>query len=190
MKSKLPAKGAGLDCLPLVDEETGDITVVVETPKDSHNKYKYDPQCGAIRLKAVLGEGLAFPYDFGFFPSTSGDDGDPLDVLLFLDHAVPPGGVASARILGVLEARQKSQKQPWIRNDRFLAVATHAHTHGGLHSLSDLRPHLLDEIEAFFVHYAELEGKQVEFLGRQGSKHAHKLLKAGKKAFKKATGPK
>ena len=44
-----------------------------------------------VTASAVLGEGLSFPYDFGFVPSTLGEDGDPLDVLLFLDHAVPPG---------------------------------------------------------------------------------------------------
>ena len=80
-----------LDRLPLVDEETGDYWVVLETPKGSRSKYKYEPAFDAIKLSATLGEGLAFPYDFGFFPSTLGEDGDPLDVLLFLDSAVPPG---------------------------------------------------------------------------------------------------
>ena len=59
-----------LDRLPLVDKETRDFTVVLETPKGSRNKYRYDAECQAIRLSATLGEGLAFPYDFGFFPST------------------------------------------------------------------------------------------------------------------------
>ena len=71
------AKTKTLDRLPLVDEETGDYSVVLETPKGSRNKYKYDAECEAIRLGATLGEGLAFPYDFGFFPSTLGEDGDP-----------------------------------------------------------------------------------------------------------------
>ena len=91
---------------------------MLETPKGSRNKYRYDAECQAIRLSATLGEGLAFPYDFGFFPATLGDDGDPLDVLLFLDDAVPPGSV------GVLEVEQKDQGEPWERNDRFFAVAT------------------------------------------------------------------
>src|SRR5882762_1900156 len=145
-----------LDRLPLVDKESGDFTVVLETPKGSRNKYRYDALCQAIRLSATLGEGLAFPYDFGFFPSTVGEDGDPLDVLLFLDHAVPPGSVATARLIGVMEVRQKTKKEPWVRNDRFFAVATHAHAHEHLRSLADLRPHLLDELEAFFGHYAGL----------------------------------
>jgi inorganic pyrophosphatase len=167
--------------LPAHDRETGDITVVVETPKGSHNKYKYDPDCRAVRMSAVLGEGLSFPYDFGFVPSTLGEDGDPLDVLLFLDHAVPPGCVATARMIGVLEVRQRTKKEPWERNDRFFAVATHAHAHQSLKTLDDLRPHMLDEIESFFTHYASLNGKQLEVLGRKGPKRAYRLLKAGMK---------
>ena len=41
-----------------------------------------------MRLSAVLGEGLAFPFDFGFVPSTLGEDGDPLDVLLTISDSV------------------------------------------------------------------------------------------------------
>jgi inorganic pyrophosphatase len=170
--------------LPLQDSETGDITVIVETPKGSHNKYKYDPECRALRLASVLGEGLSFPYDFGFFPSTQGDDGDPLDVLLFLDYGVPPCTVVSTRLIGVLEIRQRSEKEKhWERNDRFFAVATHAHDHGHLKTLDDLRPHMIEEIESFFGHYAGLNGKQLEVLARKGPRRAHKLLKAGAKKF-------
>jgi inorganic pyrophosphatase len=174
----------GLDRLPLVDKETGDYTVVLETPKGSRNKYKYDPKCGAIRLGATLAEGLEFPFDFGFLPSTRGEDGDPLDVLLFLDHPLPPGCVATARLIGALEVEQKQKGQPWERNDRLLAVATHAHTHEAVKHLDDLRPHLLPEIEAFFKHYAGMNGKELRFVGRCGSHGARKLVKAGAKAFK------
>jgi inorganic pyrophosphatase len=170
--------------LPVRDRETGDITVVVETPKASRNKYKYDPECRALRLGSVLGEGLAFPYDFGFFPSTVGEDGDPLDVLLFLDHGVPPTTVVTARLIGVLEVRQRTEgEKKWKRNDRFFAVATHAHTHGHLKTLADLRPHLLDEVESFFTHYAGLNGKQLEVLARKGPRRAAKLLKTGARSF-------
>src|SRR3954464_1041429 len=67
------------------EAEEGKWHVVIETPKGSHNKYKYEPELGAFTLAGVLPEGMAFPYDFGFFPSTKADDGDPFDVLLLMD---------------------------------------------------------------------------------------------------------
>jgi inorganic pyrophosphatase len=173
--------------LPARDGETGDFTVVVETPKASSNKYKYDPDYRALRLGAVLGEGLAFPYDFGFIPSTLGDDGDPLDVLLFVDHGVPPGTVVTARLIGVLEVRQRKEgDRKWKRNDRFFAVATHAHSQQHLKSLADLRPHLIDEVESFFTHYAGLNGKQLEVLARKGPRRAERLVKAGSRLFERS----
>ncbi|MBI2740347.1 MAG: inorganic diphosphatase [Rhodospirillales bacterium] len=173
-----------LDRLPLVDKDSGDLTVVVETPRGSRNKYKYDPERDVIRLGATLAEGLAFPHDFGFFPSTRGEDGDPLDVLVFLDTAVPAGCVVTARLIGVLEVEQKERRKPWKRNDRFFAVATLAHDHQQVKHLDDLRPHLLPEIESFFTHYAGLDGKELRVLRHGDPKRARKLLKVGGKAFK------
>src|SRR5438874_10717279 len=74
-----------LSHLPTFDPETGDLTVVIETPKGSLNKYDYDSNCGAFRFVAVLPAGMSFPFDFGFVPSSLADDGDPLDVLVLLD---------------------------------------------------------------------------------------------------------
>src|SRR5689334_13416215 len=46
------------------DGET--LNVVIETPRGSRNKFSFDPERGAFRLKSVLPAGAAFPYDFGF----------------------------------------------------------------------------------------------------------------------------
>ena len=64
------------------DAKTGELRVVIETPKGSRNKYDYDPDCDCLELATVLPEGMSFPYDFGFVPSTLGEDGDPLDILV------------------------------------------------------------------------------------------------------------
>jgi len=67
-----------------VDEENDDIIrVIIETPKGSRNKYAFDPDEKVFTLKKVLPAGMAFPYEFGFVPSTEADDGDPVDVLVF-----------------------------------------------------------------------------------------------------------
>ncbi len=172
-----------LSHLPALDPETGEVTAVIETPKGSPNKYDYDPSCGAFRLAGVMPEGSTFPYDFGFIPSTLGDDGDPLDVLLFLDSSVPVGCVLTVRLIGVIEAKQHKEGEKWVRNDRLLAVATHAHTHSHVHDLDDLRPKLLDEIEAFFCNYNEQKGGVFKPLGRSGPKKARRLVEDGMAAF-------
>jgi inorganic pyrophosphatase len=171
--------------MPAFDRATGDLTVVIETPKGSPNKYDYDPGCGAFRLAGVLPEGQYFPYDFGFVPSTLGEDGDPLDVLVLLDAPVPVGCVLTARLIGVIEAEQHDGGEGTIRNDRLLAVATHAHTHQHVKTLADLRPKMVDEIEAFFVDYNRAKGKKFKPLKRAGPKAAAKLVKAGMRALAK-----
>lgn len=170
--------------LPTQDPETGELNAVIETPKGSRNKYNYDEGCGRFRLAGVMPEGTSFPYDFGFIPSTRGDDGDPLDVLILLDTPAIVGCVLTIRLIGAIEAKQREKNGDWIRNDRLLAVATHAHTHQDIKALSDLRPRMLDEIEAFFIHYNELNGKQFKPIDRAGPNKARKLLDRGASAFR------
>lgn len=177
-----------LSCLPAIDPAMGDILAVIETPKGSPNKYDYDETCGAFRLAGVLPDGSLFPYDFGFIPSTLGEDGDPLDVLVFLDAPMPVGCVLTVRLIGAIEAKQRKKGEDWIRNDRLLAVATHAHTHAHVEDLDDQRPHLLDEIEAFFGNYHALKGSEFKPIGRTGPQRARKLLDGGAEAFRRKRG--
>jgi inorganic pyrophosphatase len=57
--------------IPAFDPD-GDLNVIIETPKGSHNKYAYDEEFGAFRFKAVMPEGNMFPHDFGFIPPRLG----------------------------------------------------------------------------------------------------------------------
>ncbi|MGO4706402.1 inorganic diphosphatase [Microvirga sp. 2MCAF38] len=154
-----------------------DIMVVVETPKGCSNKYAYSSIYNTFELRFVLPLGTVFPYDFGFIPSTKAEDGDPLDVLLLLDQSVVPGCVVRSRLIGAIKAEQREAGMSWLRNDRLLAVATHAHTHAHISSLKHLRPGMLDEIEAFFKLYNSLHGKDFRVIGRVGSRRARKFLK-------------
>jgi inorganic pyrophosphatase len=171
-----------------MDEASGDVTAVIETPKGSPNKYDYDESCGAFKLAGVMPEGTTFPYDFGFIPSTIAEDGDALDLLVFLDAPVVAGCVLTVRLIGVIEAKQRKKGEDWIRNDRLLAVATHAHTHQHIQTLDDLRPGLVDEIEAFFHHYNEMKGTEFQPIDRSGPRKARKLLDLAGAAFRKKHG--
>jgi inorganic pyrophosphatase len=170
------AKVIPLDKMSPVDEASGDMIAVIETPKGCRNKYDYDPDIGCMRLAAVLPEGMTFPFDFGFIPFTKAEDGDPLDVMVLLDQPVPPGCVVTVRIIGAIEAEQRAKGKEWVRNDRLVAVPTHAHLHGAVKNIKDINPKLLDELEAFFQNYNCAKGVEFRVIGRVGPKEAHKLI--------------
>jgi inorganic pyrophosphatase len=153
------------------------VHVVVETPKGSRNKVAFDPDLEVFKLKGVLPEGHSFPYDFGFVPSTKAADGDPLDVLLLLDAPAFAGCLVEARLLGALEIEQHETDGTVQRNDRLLAVAADSREHKQLHTLADLSPDMLHEIEHFFHSYNEAKGGEIKVLRRVGPERAHELLK-------------
>ena len=161
--------------LPAVDPETGCLNVVVEVPRGCRNKYKFDERDGVWRLSKVLPRGMSFPDNFGFVPSTRGEDGDPLDVLLLTDEPVVPGCVVPARLIGVLEGEQTEEGKT-VRNDRLVAVVETPYNPAEFHSLDAVGRERLDEVEHFFVSYNDAEGRQYKPLARRGPDRARELL--------------
>ena len=163
--------------------EDGEVLVVIETPKGSRNKYAYDEALGVFELKGVMPEGSSFPYDYGYVPSTKGGDGDPLDILILMDAAAFPGCVIKVRVIGAIEAEQTERDGRRERNDRLIGVATHAHTHEHVAALSDLRPQMVGEIEAFFEHYNRLAGKNFKPVRRSDADEAMNLVRQAVKDY-------
>jgi len=95
----------GLSRLDPIDAD-GNVIAVIETSRDTRTKLTYDEKLGAFKVTKVLPQGMSFPFDFGFIPSTRGDDKDPLDVLVLIDEALPTGTVVPTRLVGVIEAEQ------------------------------------------------------------------------------------
>lgn len=158
--------------------------MIIDTPKASRNKYKFDEEKQLFRLTGILPEGSVFPFDFGNVPSTRGEDGDPLDVLLLMDEPAFVGCLVESRLLGVIEARQ-TEKRKSERNDRLIAIAADSHTHGDVERLSDLNDQLLDEIEHFFVSYNTARGKEFRPLRRLGPEPARRLVERGHDLFRR-----
>ena len=185
MSTVLKSKASGrLSDLDVFDSESGELNVIIETPKGSRNKFNYDEEYGLFKLGGVLPAGAVFPFDFGFVPSTLGGDGDPLDVLLLMDEPVFPGCLVHARLIGVIEAEQTEQEGLTSRNDRLIAVAAKARNHCDVKSLATLSDNLIVEIEHFFTSYNEIKGKQFTPLGRFGPTRAMKLIKEGAQLFR------
>lgn len=166
--------------LPAIDRESGDLNLIIDTPKGSRNKFAWDEKRELFELTGVLPTGAVFPYDFGFIPNTRGGDGDPLDVLVLMDEPAFTGCLVRSRLLGVIEAEQ-TEKGKTDRNDRLIAVAAKSRTSGDLKSITDLNPKLLEEIEHFFISYNDAKGKKFKPLGRYGPEKARKLVQRSKR---------
>ena len=169
------------------DEETGDLNVIIDTPKGSRNKYKFDERLGLFKLGGVLPVGAFFPYDFGYIPQTLGGDGDPVDVLVLMDEPAFVGCLIPSRLIGVIAAEQ-TEAGKTETNDRLIAVAANSRVHTDVKSLTDLNETLVGEIEHFFVSYNMAKGKEFKPLGRFGAQKAKKIVEAGMKLHKKPKG--
>ncbi len=166
----------------------GLVNVVVETPRGSRAKFRYDEELGLFRLHKLLPVGAAFPFDFGFVPGTRAEDGDALDMLILWDEATFSGCLVTVRLLGVIEAEQ-TEKGRTIRNDRLIGTPETPKIRPEARSLGNLPTKLLDQVEHFFVAYNHAEGRRFVPLARRGPKAAAKLIERGVRAYQNAVGP-
>jgi len=156
--------------------------VVVEIPAGSRNKYEYDHDTGAIFLDRRLFTATRYPTDYGFFPETLAEDGDPLDALVLASDPTFPGCHIRVRPIGVF----------WMEDEhgpdaKVLTVPLGDPVSGRLRSVDDLEAEQRNEIEHFFQIYKELEPeKRTSTRGWSGPEEA---LATIEDARRRAAGP-
>ena len=160
--------------LPARDRD-GWLNIVIETPRGSTAKIKYDEGAGVMRLSRPLPAGLCYPYDWGFIPATRAADGDALDALVVWDGSSYPGVVITARCLAVLRVDQKDPASgARQRNDRVLTVPVK--TRHGSDGMLDAA--LRAQLEQFFTAAVAFEGKDLRLLGWGDAAEADALVRA------------
>ena len=165
-----------LDEIPTFGKD-GALHVVIESPRGSAVKLKYDREFGALMLSRPLPAGLTYPHDWGFVPGTQASDGDPVDALVLSDVGTAPGVVIACRPLGVLEIEQNRRTgEGRERNDRIIAVPQSAHRFDSLDDVFGLPQRAREEIAAFFIQATVFERKDVTVLGWQGPNRAFTLI--------------
>jgi inorganic pyrophosphatase len=160
------------------DPKKGTCRAIIETPKGCRNKFDYDPESNLFMLGGLLPEGMMFPFDFGFIPSTLGGDDDPLDILVLMDAPAHVGCLIEVRLVGVISAEQIEDGKKET-NDRLLGVAIHSYDHEDIKTIDDVSKTLLSQVEEFFVSYNKQRGKKFRITGTGGPKKAIKFLKDG-----------
>ncbi len=168
-------------------EGTDNINAIVETPKGSRNKYAYDEKYNIVKLKKALPAGMVFPFDFGFIPSTSAEDGDPMDILVLTDAPTFPGCLVESKVLGIIKVEQEKDGKK-VRNDRVIAVQSDSRMYSSANNIDELPEGLVKEIINFFASYNNLSKDVFNPLGNDGPDVAIALIKKSIKKIQTALG--
>ena len=157
-------------------DDDGALRVIVESPRGSSLKLKYEPDLRMFSVARDLPLGVVYPFDWGFVPGTCGEDGDPLDAMAI--HRTPtfPGVVLPCRILGMVEVVQREGQRPSMVNNRIIATPA---WHASLKKLTearDLPAHARNEIEQFFVTAAAMTGKRLQIKGWATRRRTEKFV--------------
>ncbi|HEX5094676.1 MAG TPA: inorganic diphosphatase [Acidimicrobiia bacterium] len=153
--------------------------MVVEIPQGSRNKYEMDHDSGQIWLDRTLFTAMSYPYDYGFFPDTLADDGDPLDALVLLMQPTFPGCHVWVRPVAVF----------WMQDEKggdakVLCVPAHDPRWDHVRDKDDVASYLLAEIEHFFDFYKTIEpGKSTSTRGWEGADAAEREIAASKARY-------
>lgn len=156
-----------LDRVPSGKDLPNDFNVVIEIPMHGEPvKYEVDKESGAIFVDRFMSTSMHYPCNYGYIPHTIAGDGDPVDVLVITQFALPPGVVVRCRPIGVLCMVDEAGSDAKV-----LAVPVDKLTrmYSDLQSPEDAPLILREQIAHFFAHYKDLEpGKFVKIEGWLG----------------------
>ena len=127
---------------------------VIEISKGSKNKYELDKETGLLMLDRVLFTSTHYPANYGFVPRTLSEDGDPLDVFVYCTQEIQPMSLVECRPIGAIDMIDNYQV-----DTKIIAVPVGDPTYSDFNNITDLPPHLIDELMHFLRVYKELEGK-------------------------------
>jgi inorganic pyrophosphatase len=175
----------GLDRVPSGKDLPNDFNVVIEIPMHAEPiKYEVDKESGAIFVDRFMSTAMHYPCNYGYIPHTIAGDGDPVDVLVMSQFALPPGVVVRCRPIGMLKMTDEAGDDA-----KLLAVPVDKLTpmYQSIKSPRDFPQVVLDQISHFFSHYKDLEpGKYVKVNGWVEIEDAKREILEGVKRYDEA----
>ncbi len=153
---------------------------LIEIPAGSKTKFELDKATGLLKVDRVLYGSVHYPWNYGFIPRTFCGDGDPLDVLVLGQAEVPPLSIMRAIPIGVMRMVDQGDT-----DDKIIAVHADDPSYMHFKDISELAPHILNEITNFFETYKTLEKKKVEVNGMFGRTEALRIVEEAIAWYKK-----
>ena len=148
-----------------------DFIVCIEIPKGSKKKYELDKETGLIVLDRILYTSTHYPANYGFIPLTYSEDHDPLDVLVLCSEDLEPMSMVRCYPIGVVRMIDSDEM-----DDKIIAIPFKDPTWNFYTDLSDLPPHIVNEIKHFFTVYKQLEHKETQGFTIHGRETAIEIV--------------
>ncbi len=146
-------------------------TSVIEIPAGSKKKYELDKRTGLLRLDRILYTSTHYPANYGFIPRTYGDDGDPLDVLVLCSENIIPMSLVRVYPIGVISMLDNGEG-----DEKIIAIPMSDPTYNTYKDITELPPHIFEEMRHFFTVYKSLEGKETVVNEVQGAEVAREII--------------
>ena len=143
----------------------------IEIQKGGKVKYELDKETGLIIFDRLLSTSMVYPANYGFIPRTFADDYDPLDVLVLCSEAIVPMSLVECFPIGVLIMTDNG-----LNDEKIIAVAVNDPFYNGYKDISEVPPHIKDEIRHFFQVYKSLEGKDTSVEVFKDRKAAEEII--------------
>jgi inorganic pyrophosphatase len=157
----------------------GIVNAVIEIPQGSRAKYEVDKETGLLKLDRVIYSSFHYPVNYGFIPQTLGQDGDPLDILVFCSQAIQSLCLVEANVIGNMQMIDQGQM-----DDKIIAVAAKDPSVNHIKTVDDLPPHFIAELRNYFEQYKVLENKVVSIDNFQDKQTAHTIINAAIEYYK------
>lgn len=158
---------------------------MIEISKGSKNKYELDKETGHLLLDRVLFTSTHYPQNYGFIPRTFADDYDPLDVLVLCSESIIPMSLVECTPIGVLIMTDNG-----LNDEKIIAVAVNDPFYNCYKDISEVPPHIMDEIKHFFAVYKTLEGKPTSVDVVKDRVEAERIIEESLKRYQSEIAPK
>ncbi len=144
---------------------------IIEISKGSKNKYELDKETGLLKLDRILYTSTHYPANYGFIPRTYADDLDPLDVLVLCSESILPLTMVNCYPIGVISMIDNGRA-----DEKIIAIPFDDPSYNTYTDISQLPPHVFDEMIHFFTVYKALENKQTAVSEIKGAKEAIEII--------------
>ena len=164
--------------LPIGDSAPEIVTAIIEIPQESVNKYEYDLDLKVFVLDRNLHSPIHYPGDYGFVTQTIAQDDDPLDILVLGDVPSFTGCLCKVRLIGLFEMLDNG-----VCDEKVIAYGAANPRYADRQNYTDIRPHILREIEHFFAVYKDLEPTHTKVLGWKDRDAAYEVIRSSHDRF-------